>query len=161
MTTLDIELADAEATAALGRQLAQTLPTRAVVYLRGDLGAGKTSLARAMLQTLGVVGSIRSPTYTLVERYNLPAGAAVHLDLYRIAASAELEFLGLEDLGSDTRLWLVEWPERGSGGLPSADLGITLSVEGSGRLAQLIPASAVGVEWLASLNEMAGPSGSS
>ena len=114
----DMFLADADATAALGARLAQALPERGVVHLHGDLGAGKSTLARAVLRALGVTGTIRSPTYTLVEQYPLAGGGTgLHLDLYRIGDPGELEFLGLD--GSDIRLWLVEWPERGQGALPA------------------------------------------
>ncbi len=146
----DFLLDDADATEALGARLAQTLPARAVVYLHGDLGAGKSTLARALLRALGVTGTIRSPTYTLVEQYPLPAGGmALHLDLYRIGDPGELEFLGLDP--SETRLWLVEWPERGQGGLPTADLDVVLAVEGAGRRCQLQARSAVGEAWLDAL----------
>lgn len=144
-------LADAAATDRLGRALAQAMPSHAVVHLRGDLGAGKSTLARALLRALGVQGAIRSPTYTLVERYPLAGGGeAWHLDLYRIADASELEFLGLDS--SEAVLWLVEWPERGRGGLPSEDLVITLVVEGSGRRVDLAPASPAGAVWLAQLD---------
>lgn len=139
-------LADAWATDALGRALAATQPERAVVYLRGDLGSGKSTLARAWLRALGVEGPIRSPTYTLVERYPVRGGSALHLDLYRIGNAAELEFLGLDD--DAATLWLVEWPERGRGGLPEADLVVELAVHGTGRIARLQPGSPVGGAWL-------------
>lgn len=143
-------LPDAAATDALGRVLALTRPEQGVVYLRGDLGAGKSSLARALLRTLGVAGTIRSPTYTLVERYPLPAGGreALHLDLYRIGAAEELEFLGLDDATVDAALWLVEWPERGVGLLPAADLEIALRPDGEGRLAECRACGARGAAWL-------------
>lgn len=146
----DFLLDDADATEALGGGLARTLPARAVVYLHGDLGAGKSTLARALLRALGVTGTIRSPTYTLVEQYPLPAGGmALHLDLYRIGDPGELEFLGLDP--AETRLWLVEWPERGHGGLPAVDLDVVLAVEGEGRRCWLQARSAIGEAWLGAL----------
>lgn len=154
----NVLLEDADATAALGGELARHLPERAVVYLHGDLGAGKSTLARALLRALGVTGTIRSPTYTLVEHYPLSsngaqAGSALHLDLYRIGDAGELEFLGLDGAGtlSDARLWLVEWPERGQGALPPADLDIELAVEGEGRRCLIYPRTATGRAWLAAL----------
>ena len=145
-----IFLPDADATDRLGAQLARQLPPRAVVHLHGDLGAGKSTLARALLRALGVTGTIRSPTYTLVEQYPLPSGGlALHLDLYRIGDAGELEFLGLDAAG--TRLWLVEWPERGAGALPAPDLDLTLALEGNGRRCTLTPRSPVGEAWLAAL----------
>jgi len=140
-------LRDAAATDALGNALAASQPARAVVHLHGDLGAGKSTLARAWLRALGVEGAIRSPTYTLVERYPVPGGEALHLDLYRIGGVGELEFLGLDEPG--TVLWLVEWPERGQGGLPGADLRVELAVHGSGRSVCLLPVTSAGQDWLA------------
>ena len=144
-------LPDAAATDALGAALARTRPPNAVVHLHGDLGAGKSSLARALLRALGVTGAIRSPTYTLVERYPLQdGGEAWHLDLYRIGNPGELEFLGLD--GGEARLWLVEWPERGQGALPAPDLVVHLAMEGDGREAELEPRSDTGRAWLDRLN---------
>lgn len=143
----ELLLADADATEQLGARLARSLPARAVAYLHGDLGAGKSTLARALLRALGVTGTIRSPTYTLVEQYALPAGGlALHLDLYRIGNPGGLEFLGLDP--AEARLWLVEWPERGQGGLPMADLDIRLAVAGAGRQCVLAPRTPVGRQWL-------------
>ncbi len=143
-------LSDADATDALGARLAQHLPAQAVVELHGDLGAGKSTLARALLRALGVTGTVRSPTYTLVEQYPLAAGGmALHLDLYRIGDPGELEFLGLD--AGEIRLWLIEWPERGQGGLPAVDLKIELEVEHAGRRCRLRPTSPVGEEWIAQL----------
>lgn len=137
-----------EDTERLARDLAACRPTRAVVYLEGALGAGKSTLARALLRSLGVAGAIRSPTYTLVERYPVPGGEAAHLDLYRLAAAAELDFLGLDELAAEATLWLVEWPERGQGALPPADLHVQLSLQGAGRRVRLVAASAAGQAWL-------------
>lgn len=143
-------LPDEAATLALGERLAATQPARAVVYLRGDLGAGKSTLARAWLRALGVQGAIRSPTYTLVEHYPLPGGGkALHLDLYRIGAAGELEFLALDDAGAS--LWLVEWPERGAAALPPPDLEIALALDGAGRSAALAAGTDTGTAWLSRL----------
>ena len=147
----EIHLADAEATGALGAALARTRPDRAVVYLEGELGAGKSTLARALLRALGVSGAIRSPTYTLVERYPVPGGEAAHLDLYRLAAASELDFLGLDELSAEAGLWLVEWPDRGQGGLPAPDLRLQLAVDGTGRRVRMLPGSPAGQAWLAAI----------
>jgi tRNA threonylcarbamoyl adenosine modification protein YjeE len=152
---LQARLPDPAATDALGQRLAATLPGPAVVYLRGDLGAGKSSLARALLRSLGASGPIRSPTYTLVERHRLHGGEAAHLDLYRIAQAGELDFLGLQELLPEQVLVLVEWPDRGAGALPAADLDITLELEGEGRVVELAAGSALGEAWLDGLR--AGP----
>ena len=144
-----LQLSDAAMTEALGRALAATRPVQAVVHLQGDLGAGKSTLARALLRALGVEGAIRSPTYTLVERYPIPAGEAWHLDLYRIGDAAELDFLGLDD--AVATLWLVEWPERAGPALPAADLRVELEMSGSGRSACLQARSDIGQTWLAEL----------
>lgn len=150
-------LPDASATDRLAQALAQTQPDSAVVYLRGDLGAGKSTLARAWLRALGVTGAIRSPTYTLVEPYVLAdsrwpgGGRALHLDLYRIGDAGELEFLALDD--ADATLWLVEWPERGSSGLPPPDLQVSLAVSGDGRSAFAEAGSKFGQVWLARLDK--------
>ena len=156
-STMSLWLPDSAATEVLARMLAHTQPASAVVYLQGDLGAGKSTLARAWLRTLGVDGAIRSPTYTLVEPYLLAnprwpdGGRALHLDLYRIGDAGELEFLALDE--GDTALWLVEWPERGRQGLPAPDLTINLAVSGDGRSLRLDTESASGRAWLAKLLE--------
>ena len=148
MTTFSRFLPNPEATDALAAMFALARPASAIVHLQGDLGAGKSSFARAFLRALGVRGAIRSPTYTLVERYPLAEGAeALHLDLYRIGDPGELEFLGIEpDLAA---LWLIEWPERGTGALPAPDLHVALSIEGEGRRLMAMPTSPAGEAWLA------------
>jgi len=144
-------LPDDAATQALARTLADTQPAPAMVYLQGDLGAGKSTLARAWLRALGVSGPIPSPTYTLVERYEVKDGEILHLDLYRIADAAELEFLGLD--GLSPRLWLVEWPERaGQGGLPSVDVVVELALAGSGRRVRITSNSPLGSVWLGQMD---------
>jgi len=151
-------LSDTEATEDLGRRLAITRPAHAVVHLQGDLGAGKSTLARAMLRALGVTGAIRSPTYTLVERYPLAdGGAALHLDLYRIGDAGELEFLGLDD--AEAALWLIEWPERGGAHLPAPDLLIALTLEGVARHAVFKPRTAAGTGWCKAIVQKNGSCG--
>jgi tRNA threonylcarbamoyladenosine biosynthesis protein TsaE len=153
---MKIILDNPEATESLGQLLAQAKPSLGVIYLYGEIGAGKSTLARALLRELGVVGPIKSPTYTLIERYPLPKGEAAHLDLYRIAAASELDFLGLDEVAENTVLWLIEWPERGQGALPRADLMIELEPHGDGRLANLHSKTETGAAWLARISKMAG-----
>jgi len=135
-------------TRALAYRLARNQPGPAMVHLQGDLGSGKSTLARAWLRALGVVGLIPSPTYSLVERYQTTVGEVLHLDLYRIADTAELEFLGIDE--GNPRLWLVEWPERASTRLPMADLHIQLELAGTGRLILMTAKSPLGCTWLKS-----------
>lgn len=133
-----LELPDERATAALGAAIASALPGRVggwVILLSGELGAGKSSLARALLRSLGHEGSVPSPTYTLVEPYDLVCGDVYHIDLYRISDPEELEFLGWSDLRDG--LLLVEWPERVAGLAAEADLEIDLEYAGAGRRARL------------------------
>ena len=143
-------LANEDATTELAQRLVATRPIPACLYLSGPIGAGKSTLARAMLRALGVDGAIRSPTYTLVERYPIATQAeAWHLDLYRIAMPNELECLGLDE--ECVALWLIEWPERGAAMLPAADLWFRLSVEQNGRRLHVSAATRSGDAWLARL----------
>jgi tRNA threonylcarbamoyladenosine biosynthesis protein TsaE len=149
-----MDLQDEAGTEALGEALAAAWQGEAgVIYLSGPLGAGKTTLARALLRALGVTGTVRSPTYTLVEPYETERGAVTHLDLYRIAAAGELEFLGLRDLSGS--LMLIEWPERGGEELPSADLIIALAhlESGAGRTAEIRAASPLGERLIGAIGD--------
>ncbi len=134
-----IDLADAAATERLGQGLAQAFAAHPglVIYLHGDLGAGKTTLARGLLRALGVMGTIRSPTYTLLEPYQIDALSLVHIDLYRLDHARELENLGLRDYPHTQTWWLVEWPERGAGHLPPADVQVRLQHAGNSRIAEV------------------------
>lgn len=125
-------LANEAATLTLGAQLA-TLPCPQVVYLHGDLGAGKTTLVRGALRALGYEGAVRSPTYTLLERYELGGKVIVHFDLYRLADPEELHALGLRELLEEAAMLFFEWPERGEGLLPPATLTLRFDLEGDGR----------------------------
>ncbi|RYD15371.1 MAG: tRNA (adenosine(37)-N6)-threonylcarbamoyltransferase complex ATPase subunit type 1 TsaE [Lysobacteraceae bacterium] len=117
----------------LARALAPALAAGGVVYLRGDLGAGKTTFARALLQALGVGERVKSPTYSLIESYRTGDLDIHHLDLYRIADPGELEWLGLDALWRPGSLVLVEWPQRGGDRLPAADLVLSLAHAGIRR----------------------------
>ena len=128
-------LPDEAATLTLGAQLA-TLPCPQVVYLYGDLGAGKTTLVRGTLRALGYEGAVRSPTYTLLERYELGGKVIVHFDLYRLADPEELHALGLRELLEEAAMLFFEWPERGEGLLPPATLTLRFDLEGEGRRVQ-------------------------
>jgi len=131
-----MELRDAAATEKLGRELAGLLPDDTggwIVLLQGELGTGKSTLARSMLRALGHEGIVPSPTYTLVEPYRLGERAVYHVDLYRIANPNELEFLGWSDLRDG--LLLIEWPERVESLARDADVLVELSYEGEGRSA--------------------------
>jgi tRNA threonylcarbamoyladenosine biosynthesis protein TsaE len=145
------ELPDEEATEALARRAARHLPAGdapLVLYLRGDLGAGKTTFARGMLRELGETGLVRSPSYGLLAEYPVSGGVVVHMDLYRLRAPAELHALALADLLPGSCLWLIEWPERAEGiGLPQADATVWLDVSGSGRRARLAASTERGRSW--------------
>lgn len=145
------ELPDEDATRAFGTQFADALEGGVVVYLRGELGAGKTSFARALLTALGVGERIKSPTYSLVEGYQAKERAAWHLDLYRIADPGELEWLGLDALSDPTAVVLVEWPERGRGALPVSDVELEFVYSGHGRRAQIQSRTSRGAGLLARL----------
>ncbi|MFC5580756.1 tRNA (adenosine(37)-N6)-threonylcarbamoyltransferase complex ATPase subunit type 1 TsaE [Rhodanobacter terrae] len=145
-------LPDEAATAALGAQVADVLDDGLVLYLHGPLGAGKTSFARALLTALGVGERVKSPTYSLVEGYMAGGRPAWHLDLYRIADPGELEWLGLDALADPAALVLVEWPERGAGALPAADLELRLGYAELGRHALLRAFTPRGEELLARLS---------
>lgn len=139
---------------ALGAQLAHACPPRCVIYLRGELGAGKSTLARGFLHALGHKGAVRSPTYTLVEPYDLPQRQVYHLDLYRLADPEELEFLGLRDWLDQDVILLVEWPQKGAGVLPAADLVVEIQYSGQGRAVSLTPISDAGMRFKATLAQL-------
>lgn len=137
-------LPDEAATLAQGAALANALTSEEpseepgdeqslTLFLTGGLGAGKTTFCRGLLQALGHRGAVKSPTYTLVETYDLPGRQLHHFDLYRLGDPEELEYMGIRDYFEPGNLCLLEWPERGQGFLPEPDLRVKVSLEGQGR----------------------------
>jgi tRNA threonylcarbamoyladenosine biosynthesis protein TsaE len=142
MMSLSRDLADEAATVALGAELGRVLCGGMLVFLEGDLGAGKTTLCRGLLGALGHEGAVKSPTYTLVEPYEETMPPVYHFDLYRLGDPEELDLIGIRDYLDAAHLCLVEWPERGAGVLPPADLHISIALSGTGRRVLMTPRSA-------------------
>lgn len=136
---------------AFARRVAGEVGNGGVIHLHGDLGAGKTTLARALLRALGVGERVKSPTYSLIESYIVGDLAAHHLDLYRIADPGELEWLGLADLATGKHLILIEWPERAGNAVPAPDLTVHLAHAGARRALRLEAATPRGRQWLSRL----------
>ena len=151
MAAIDIRLDDADATETFGRHLSACRQAGAVIFLHGDLGAGKTTLVRGYLRGLGHQGPVKSPTYTLIEPYQTDRGNLYHLDLYRLSDPEELEWIGIRDLFDGESVCLIEWPQRGEGLLPEPDIHIHLTVEGRGRRLTLEACTARGEQIVASL----------
>jgi tRNA threonylcarbamoyladenosine biosynthesis protein TsaE len=144
-------LPEEEATAELGAVLAEHFSLCPVLYLKGELGAGKSALVRAALRSLGYKGAVKSPTYTLLEWHEHNGLSVLHWDLYRVSDSEELTYLGVRELTESPAVWLIEWPEQGEGELPCADLVIELKVHGEGRLARLEPLNETGKKMVRSV----------
>lgn len=153
MPEVTLYAADEAAMLALGARLAAATGGVGVICLHGDLGMGKTTLSRGILRGLGHAGAVKSPTFTLVEPYELGERRIYHFDLYRLADPEELEFFGIRDYFDGDALCLIEWPERGAGILPQADLDIVIAVQGAGRALHLTPHSPRGESWCAVLSE--------
>lgn len=134
--------------AGLAQRWAPALREGGIVHLSGELGAGKTTFVRALLRALGVGERVKSPTYSLIESYRVDGLDIHHLDLYRLADPAELEWLGLGELWSDGSLVLVEWPERGGGELPGPDLVLRLDHAGMRRRLEAEAVSPRAIAWL-------------
>lgn len=136
----------------LGTELALVLTAPLLIYLHGDLGAGKTTLVRAVLKALGHQGGVKSPTYTLVESYHLAKVLCYHFDFYRVNDVQELEYMGIRDYLADNALFFIEWPERGNTVLPMPDLSVHISYDKAGRVVEIKANSEQGMAALAKIN---------
>ena len=135
---MNVFLPDEGATAALAGRLAAALPPRTgglTLLLQGELGAGKSTFARALIRSLGHSGAVPSPTYTLVEPYDLPGGMVYHVDLYRVSSEEELRYLGWTELDEGFRI--VEWPDRAPGIRAAADISVEFDYDAPGRRARI------------------------
>jgi len=144
MSEINITLATEDDTEALGRTIADIISAPVTIYLQGDLGVGKTRLSRAILHGLGHSGTVKSPTYTIVEPYELEKTTLYHFDLYRLADPSELDFMGIRDYFTNSTIALIEWPNNGQGYVNDADLIIKLSYDGSGRQCEITAKTDIG-----------------
>ncbi|MFT6625691.1 MAG: tRNA threonylcarbamoyladenosine biosynthesis protein TsaE [Cycloclasticus sp.] len=138
-----MNIKDEEAMLAAGNKLAAQLKPGMVVFLVGNLGAGKTTLVRGILRGLGHSGAVKSPTYNIVEPYSINEQSVFHFDLYRLMDVEELEYMGIRDYLIDDSICFIEWPEKGDGLLPKPDIQIEIKINGSER--ELLVSSSLGL----------------
>ena len=148
MKQVTLPLCNEDATVNMGKKLAtltkQLDLNSLVVFLNGDLGAGKTTLTRGFVQGMGHTGNVKSPTYTIVEPYDLAPWQVFHFDLYRLSDPEELEYMGIRDYFAEKSFCFIEWPEKGAGLLAKEDLIINLEYNNEQRLITLVAKTAVG-----------------
>ena len=135
---MSVVLNSEQETEAYGAELWSTLPEKTLVFLRGSLGAGKTTLVRGFLRAAGYKGVVKSPTYTLVEEYYIKGRKIFHFDLYRLKDPEELEWIGIQDYFSENAVCFIEWPEMGTGMLPEADMEIEITPKNQIRVLQVL-----------------------
>lgn len=138
---MNLYFPDETATLTFAARLYRALPVGSLIFLRGQLGAGKTALVRGCLRAAGYTGAVKSPTFTLVEEYCLQNRPIYHFDLYRLNDPEELEWMGIRDYLRPDALCFIEWPERGAGVLPLADIELALDFVGTARTLQITPYS--------------------
>ncbi len=126
-------LNNSEETEQFGADLFKTVPSKCLIFLCGDLGAGKTTMVRGFLRAAGYNGAVKSPTYTLVEEYTIDGRKIFHFDLYRVVDPEELEWIGIRDYFDQDSICFIEWPDKGKGFLPEPDIIITLKAQGLAR----------------------------
>ena len=151
MSEVTLYLADEQAMSDFGARIARVTQGHGLIFLEGNLGMGKTTLSRGIIRGLGHVGAVKSPTFTLVEPYEIGDIRAFHFDLYRLVDPEELEFLGIRDYFEDDALCLIEWPDKGAGFLPKPDLTITIGPQDSGRSLKILAQGSRGEVWCAAL----------
>ncbi|MHA3738557.1 tRNA (adenosine(37)-N6)-threonylcarbamoyltransferase complex ATPase subunit type 1 TsaE [Pseudomonas sp. Eth.TT006] len=151
MSEVTLYLADEQAMSDFGARIARVTQGHGLIFLEGNLGMGKTTLSRGIIRGLGHVGAVKSPTFTLVEPYEIGDVRAFHFDLYRLVDPEELEFLGIRDYFEDDALCLIEWPDKGAGFLPKPDLTITISPQDGGRSLKILSQGSRGEAWCAAL----------
>lgn len=140
------QLADEAKTQTFATQFAEHCPGQLVMFLSGTLGAGKTTLVRGILRGLGYHGTVKSPTYTIVEPYHFNDLTIYHFDLYRISDAEELEFIGIRDYFHEQAICFIEWPENASSVLPQADLVCNISILDEGRYISMDGYSKQGID---------------
>lgn len=135
---MSVILNSEQETEAYGAELWSTLPEKTIIFLRGSLGAGKTTLVRGFLRAAGFKGAVKSPTYTLVEEYYISGRKVFHFDLYRLKDPEELEWIGIQDYFAENAVCFIEWPEMGAGMLPEADMEIEITPKNQARVLQVL-----------------------
>ena len=153
---IKFELTSEKEMLGLGVMLARFLLGEGVIHLSGGLGAGKTTLCRGILRAMGHSGAVKSPTFTLVEPYQISGSEVYHFDLYRLADPGELEYVGIDEYFGKNKLCLIEWPEKAIGHLPRHDLEITIDVLGEKRIIVVRSNSQSGEKICTQLNEVDG-----
>ncbi|MDN4502100.1 tRNA (adenosine(37)-N6)-threonylcarbamoyltransferase complex ATPase subunit type 1 TsaE [Alteromonadaceae bacterium BrNp21-10] len=151
--TYQQHLINEQATLDFAAQLAGLCTSATIIYLQGDLGAGKTCFSRGFIQALGHVGRVKSPTYTLVEPYELERWRIFHFDLYRLSDPEELEYVGIRDYFADDCICLIEWPDKGHGMLVPADLTLYFTFVGQSRNVEIQAESAHGCQIISKLKQ--------
>ncbi len=151
MSSVKVFLNNELDTVELGARIAQIVSPPLTLNLAGDLGAGKTTLSRGLIQGLGHTGAVKSPTYALVEPYEFDDIELFHFDLYRLSDPEELEFMGIRDYFTERSICIVEWPDRGHGLMPIADISIEIKYVGESREVEISARSTKGQALLSKL----------